>query len=111
MILAGRYIRHRYNKAVEKRRMCPNCRAFITSSDRTCPYCSENVGPRAIDVRQPGDFLGGLIPHAHFTTVLILLINAGLFLATSFLSKTYGETGALWALGAKYGPSIFGNHE
>jgi rhomboid protease GluP len=28
--------------------------------------------------------LGGLIPHAHFTTVIILLINLGLFAATQF---------------------------
>jgi rhomboid protease GluP len=96
---------------MDKRRMCPNCRAFITTSDKTCPYCNETVGPRSIDVRQPGDVLGGLIPHAHFTTVLILVINAGFFFASTWLSKTMGETGALWALGAKYGPSIFRNHE
>jgi rhomboid protease GluP len=91
--------------------MCPNCRAFITNSDRTCPYCNERVGPRAIDVRAPGDVLGGLIPQAHFTTVLIMVINFGLFGATLWLQKTMGETGALWALGAKYGPSIWRNHE
>ncbi len=91
--------------------MCPNCRAFITSSDRTCPYCNQHVGPRAIDVRQPGEILGGLIPHAQFTTILILLINTGLFIATEFLSRTMGEGGAIGALGAKFGPYIFQNHE
>ena len=39
------------------------------------------LGERAIDRRNPGEILGGLIPHARFTTVLILLINAGLFAA------------------------------
>lgn len=96
---------------MDNRRMCPNCRAFITTSDRVCPYCDQRVGPRAIEMRQTGDVLGGLIPQAHFTTVLIIVINGGLFLASLWLTKAFGETGALWALGAKYGPSIFRNHE
>jgi rhomboid protease GluP len=91
--------------------MCPNCRAFITSNDRTCPYCDEKVGPRSIDVRQPGEILGGLIPHAYFTTVLILVINFGFFMATQWLAKTMGENYALLALGGKYGPSIWQDHE
>ena len=91
--------------------MCPNCRAFITTSDRTCPYCGQQVGARAIDVRQPGQILGGLIPQAHFTTILILVINFGFFLGTMFLSRTVGESGAIGALGAKWGPYIFQRHE
>jgi len=66
---------------MENRRMCPHCRAFIKTSDRVCPYCETKVGPRAIDRHQPGVILGGLIPHAHFTTTLILFINFGLFAA------------------------------
>ena len=31
---------------LDKRRMCPNCRAFITTADRTCPYCGQTVGAR-----------------------------------------------------------------
>jgi rhomboid protease GluP len=96
---------------MDNRRMCPNCRAFITSSDRKCPYCGQQVGPRAIDVRQPGAIMGGLIPQAHFTTVLILLINFGLFIGTLFLDRTIGEGNAIGVLGAKYGPYIFQNHE
>jgi rhomboid protease GluP len=61
--------------------MCPNCRAFVTTSDRVCPYCDMALGPKAIERRQPGEILGGLIPHARFTTVMILLINTGLFIA------------------------------
>src|SRR5215469_14313595 len=76
---------------VDKRRMCPNCRAFVTTSDRVCPYCDVKLGPRAIDRRNPGEILGGLIPHARFTTVMILLINTGLFLA-DYLNPSAGLT-------------------
>jgi len=94
--------------------MCPHCRAFITTSDRVCPYCNEKVGPRAIDRRSPADILGGLIPHARFNTVLILVINFGLYLVTSIYSMRSGEggpmnldTGTLVMFGAKYAPWIF----
>lgn len=63
--------------------MCPNCRAFITTSDRVCPYCEAVVGPRAVEHRQTADILGGLIPHARFTTIIILLINTGFYIATA----------------------------
>jgi rhomboid protease GluP len=66
---------------VDNRRMCPNCRAFVTTSDKVCPYCQVPMGPRAVERRNPGDILGGLIPHARFTTVMILLINTALFVA------------------------------
>ena len=97
--------------SLDKRRMCPNCRAFITSADRTCPYCGQPVGPRAIDVREPGAILGGLIPQAHFTTVIILLVNLGLFLAEQFMAKSMGENVALYGFGAKWGPAIYGEHQ
>jgi rhomboid protease GluP len=99
---------------MDSRRMCPHCRAFITTSDRVCPYCNERVGPRAIDRRSPADILGGLIPHARFNTVLILVINFGLYLVTSIFSMRSGEGGpmnidtyTLVAFGAKYAPWIF----
>ena len=66
---------------VDKRRMCPNCRAFVTTSDKVCPYCEVPIGPRAIDRRNPGEILGGFIPQARFTTIMILLINSAIFLA------------------------------
>ena len=28
---------------MENRRMCPQCRAFITTKDKVCPYCNESV--------------------------------------------------------------------
>jgi rhomboid protease GluP len=100
---------------VDTRRMCPHCRAFITTRDRTCPYCGEKVGPRAIDRRSPADILGGLIPHARFTTVVILTINFGLYIATVLYSMKSGNDGAfmnidgrtLLIFGAKYRPAIF----
>jgi rhomboid protease GluP len=49
------------------------------------------LGARAVDRRNPGEVLGGLIPHARFTTVMILLINTGLFLA-DYLNPQAGLT-------------------
>ncbi len=63
--------------------MCPHCRAFITTSDRVCPYCNEKVGQRAIDRRSPGDVLGGFIPHAQFCTAILLLLNIGIYIASA----------------------------
>jgi rhomboid protease GluP len=99
---------------MDQRRMCPHCRAFITNKDRTCPYCNEPVGARAIDRRNPSDILGGIIPHARFTTIVILLINFGLFLATALYSMGAGNGEALWnidvgtlvAFGAKYNAGL-----
>ena len=88
--------------------MCPHCRAFITTEDRVCPYCHEKVGARAADLREPGTILGGFIPHARYTTIIILLINFGMYAATLALTPSVGESGALQILGAKYGPWIWG---
>ena len=94
--------------------MCPNCRAFITSDDKVCPYCQAQVGERAIDRRAPSDVLGGLIPHERFVTMLILLINTGLYLATMLRTQQQGGSGfgdpsmqTLVDFGAKYAPYIF----
>jgi rhomboid protease GluP len=98
---------------MDPRRMCPHCRAFITNKDKTCPYCNERVGPRAVDRRNPGDILGGFIPHAHFNTLVILLINLGMYLATSLYSLNSGRGGpmgidtvTLVDFGAKYNPYL-----
>ena len=69
--------------------MCPNCRAFITTKDKICPYCEVKVGPRAID-RMGGDLLGGLIPAARFATIIILSLNVGIFLLTLLASTSSG---------------------
>ncbi len=89
--------------------MCPNCRAFITTDDKICPYCQTEVGPRAVDRRTPRDAGGGLIPQARFTTVVIMLINFGLYIATVMYSSSgdFAPTGnSLIAFGGKYFPAI-----
>jgi rhomboid protease GluP len=100
---------------MDPRRMCANCRAFIDASDRTCPYCGEKVGPRAVDVRSPRDVLGGFIPHARFVTVMILLVNAALYVATALFSMRSGNDNAfmnidgetLFYFGAKHPLGVF----
>jgi rhomboid protease GluP len=69
--------------------MCPNCRAFITTKDKICPYCDVQVGPRAVD-RMGADLLGGLIPSARFATTIILSLNVGIFLLTLLASASAG---------------------
>ncbi len=79
---------------VDKRRMCPQCRAFITTDDKVCPYCNNEVGKRAVETRSTADALGGLIPQAQFLTIVILLINTGLYVATLLWSqRTAGGQG------------------
>jgi rhomboid protease GluP len=99
--------------------MCPHCRAFITTDDKVCPYCDAQVGPRSVDVRSPRDLLGGAIPHARFTTTVILTINIGLYIACMLFSMRGGNEGAfmnldggtLLAFGAKHGALIFHERE
>ena len=88
--------------------MCPNCRAFISSDDKVCPYCEVALGARVVEKRSPADALGGFIPHARFTTTVILLLNFGLYIATTLYSMK-GSSGmtfdidgqTLYAFGAK----------
>ncbi len=88
--------------------MCPECRAFITTSDRVCPYCKAPVAARAVDVRNPGAILGGLIPNAKFTTSVILLLNIGIYIASM-----YGGYGGqeLIALGEKNSEAVIYGHQ
>jgi rhomboid protease GluP len=101
---------------MDRRRMCPNCRAFISTKDKECAYCGVKLGPRAIDRRNPGDILGGLIPQARFTTVIIMTINFGLYLAMAVYSMRSGSGGTfmdldgrtLFDFGAKLREAILG---
>ena len=93
--------------------MCPNCRAFITTDDKVCPYCQFTVGPKAVERRNPADSLGGLIPHARFTTMLIMLINTGIYAAMVIHTQAAGQGASfdfdgrtLVDFGAKYGPFL-----
>lgn len=88
--------------------MCPNCRAFITTDDKVCPYCDMRLGPPAAKRRSSFDN-DSFFASARFTTVVILLINAGLYVATALFSMrmTGGEGGfdvdgqTLFLFGAK----------
>jgi rhomboid protease GluP len=98
---------------MENRRMCPHCRAFITTRDRVCPYCHETVGPKASTRTDSGSVLAGFIPHARFTTTMILLLNTALYLATGLYSMSSGkgnliniDVETLVQFGAKYSPLI-----
>ena len=99
-------------KTVEKRRMCPNCRAFITVSDRVCPYCGVQLGPRAIDLRA-SQFAASLVPRANLTSIVVLVINVTFFLIELIVSHQlfntpWGDVSgyALRYLGAEYPPDI-----
>src|SRR4051794_29604581 len=85
---------------METRRMCPHCRAFITTDDRVCPYCNEPVAPRRVERGSSGPILGGMIPHAGYLTILILLINSGLYLASRYNEYIFQS-------GASYPGAIF----
>ncbi len=72
-------------KTVGKRRMCPNCRAFITVNDRVCPYCGVQLGPRAADL--PGSQLAAsFIPQANLTSIVVLIVNVTFFLIELIVS-------------------------
>jgi rhomboid protease GluP len=65
--------------------MCPNCRAFITKSDRVCPYCGVQLGPRAVDLRA-SQFAASLVPRGNITATVFLIINAALYIIELILS-------------------------
>ena len=94
--------------------MCPNCRAFITVDDKVCPYCEAKLGPPIAKQRSAAEALGGIIPHARFTTMMILLINTGFYIATVlYSSRNGGRAGldldgqTLFDFGAKEAQAIF----
>jgi rhomboid protease GluP len=83
-----------YNEAVEKRRMCPNCRAFINIADRVCPYCGVQLGPRAIDLRG-SQLAASLLPRANLTSIIVLIVNVAFYFAEIILSSRFGQTSFL----------------
>jgi rhomboid protease GluP len=101
---------------VEKRRMCPSCRAFITITDRVCPYCGVQLGPRAIDLRA-SQFAASFVPRANLTSIIVLIINCAFFLAELVVNAQLSRGPALAGganismqtlvlFGCKYGPLI-----
>src|ERR1019366_2346356 len=88
---------HRMMVLMDPRRMCPHCRAFITTKDRVCPYCNEAVAPRRVSGDDSSQLVGGFIPHFRFNTTIILLLNFGLYIRTLVLF------GAKWNVGLAQG--------
>lgn len=101
--------------------MCPNCRAFISSSDRVCPYCEVQLGPRAIDLRS-AEVMHGLIPHAYSSSMIILVLNVAFYVAMAAFTVHMSQgsiaqsLGGVWQgfssqvlliFGGKYGPTIY----
>jgi rhomboid protease GluP len=90
--------------------MCPNCRAFITISDRVCPYCDMQVGPRAVDMRA-SQLAASFLPRANLTSVIVLVINVAFFLAqlalNYHLTNSFNlDTRVLVMSGAEYSPFV-----
>ncbi len=74
-----------------KPRMCPHCRAFIEPQAKVCPYCENEVGASFQQRAQPdAPALKGLMSQAHFTTMILLAINFGLFIVMMVLSQRLG---------------------
>ncbi len=70
--------------------MCPNCRAFITISDRVCPYCGAQLGPRAIDMRG-SQLAASLLPRANLTSFIVLIVNVAFYLLELVISYRFGN--------------------
>jgi rhomboid protease GluP len=94
-------------------RMCPHCRAFVPTSERVCTECHEPLGRTYAQRVAQGVALAGLVPPTHFTTLIILLVNFGLFAATALVSTQQTGHGigsvdirVLYAFGAKESASI-----
>ncbi len=94
--------------------MCPHCRAFITSDDKTCPYCNEPVGSSRPVIATPTEAIGSLVPDHSTITLLFLLLNAAFWIASVIISANQGNANALGnldrrtllLLGAKWRPEI-----
>ena len=81
---------------MSKPRMCPHCRAFIDSKDKTCQYCGNALPITAATRlrREARMSMAGM--QVGFTTIILLLINAALFVASLILTIRFaGETGML----------------
>ncbi len=70
--------------------MCPNCRAFVTITDRVCPYCGVQLGPRAIDMRGTR-LAASFLPRANLSSVIVLIVNVAFYLAELIVSYRFGH--------------------
>jgi rhomboid protease GluP len=98
--------------------MCPQCRAFISSDDKVCPYCNEPVGARSAAVT-PANAIESLVPDHSTMTLLFMLVNAGFWIAATIISVNQGngnaitslDTRTLILLGAKWRPEMVFGHQ
>src|SRR5882724_1576135 len=98
---------------MDRRRMCPNCRAFISSDDRQCQYCGVSLQSPA-KTKLASSSGEGLIPEHAFTTFMLLLVNGAMWAISIILSRQAGNAEALMdidgetlvLLGAKFTPYI-----
>ena len=95
----------------------PVCARIVGLSSIPKPASAPTVKTRSANRRGRGRKLGsalrGLIPQTHFTTVIILALNFGLFVASLLLSMKLGSESmmsipveVLVVFGAKYGPPM-----
>ena len=68
--------------------MCPNCRALLDSKLDVCEYCHVELG--ASPRREP-ELLSRFVPQENFTTMVILLVNFGMFVATLLMTMKNSE--------------------
>jgi len=88
--------------------MCPNCRAFITITDRVCPYCDAQLGPRAVDMRA-GQFAASFLPRANLSSIIILAINFTFFALELIVNyKVFKTFDVGFDLGYEYAPYVNG---
>jgi rhomboid protease GluP len=85
--------------------MCPNCRAFITTKDRVCPYCEAAVGPRAVDLR-PNAFAASFLPSANLSAIIVLAINLAFFVMQLALSHSVTAPNPFLDVGQMYEPFV-----
>ena len=81
-------------------------------SDRVCPYCGVQLGPRAVDMRG-AQFAAAFLPRANTTSLVILVINIVVFVLELLVNyRLFGngpqflDTRTLILMGAKFGPAI-----
>ncbi len=69
-------------------------------SDRVCPYCGVQLGPRAVDMR-PSQFASAFIPRANTSSIVVLAVNV-IFFVGQYLSHD-----TLTRAGIEYAPLVF----